>query len=69
MVQSNVLGPGQPLSDQFFRSSIILEDIWDYRFKSVTVYIYICNEVYFLSLCILKFVYINVFYIVPILFA
>ena len=40
MVQSNVhLDPGQPLSEAFFRRYSILEDIWDYRLKWVTVYI------------------------------
>ena len=39
MVLSNVpLGPGQPLFKPFFRRSNILEDIWDYRLKWVTVY-------------------------------
>ena len=38
MVQSNVpLGSGQPLSETFFRRYSILEDIWDYRLKWVTV--------------------------------
>ena len=39
MVQSNApLGPGQPFSEPFFRKYGILEDIWDYRLKWVTVY-------------------------------
>ena len=39
MVQSNVpFGPGQPLSESFFRRLSILEDIWDYTLKWVTVY-------------------------------
>ena len=47
MVQSNVhLGPGQPLSEPFFRRYSILEDIWDYRLKWVTVYIYIYIYIY-----------------------
>ena len=27
------LGPGQPLSEPFFRRKSILEDIWEYRLK------------------------------------
>ena len=50
----------QPLFKPFFRRQSILEDIWDYRLKWVTVYIsfslivsYSC-VVLLLSLCILK---------------
>ena len=40
MIRSNVsLCPVQPLSESFFRRWSILEDIWDFRLKWITVYI------------------------------